>query len=205
LVFELDDTGVNNITKPEEPLECEITLDPPTETHSHFTCESPDDVRSAILLSSAPPVKDRALSETLDSLPSADKCAQKSFPLNISINSDFATVDPLCHLPPNSQNGSTEHLPLQRSKIPPELVPLGPEKFLYKYATEDDRHWQEAGKRGKAATLGEIIDEVVQRRHRTEARERHPGRFRPSCKSSRSKNSTSEIFLERRHFCWLRA
>ena len=62
----------------------------------------------------------------------------------------------------------------------PTSAPHGPEAYRYKYAVGEDRRWHE-GAQSKASTdLKELIEEVRLRRQRTESRERHPGRFKPS-------------------------
>jgi hypothetical protein len=63
----------------------------------------------------------------------------------------------------------------------PTSVPAGPERFRYNYAVGEERAWREAlNNPRKPASIRELIDEITQRRHRTEARERHPRRFKPS-------------------------
>jgi hypothetical protein len=160
-IFELDDTSVN---VPEMPDECLDPSDPPPEEH-HATFESPEDVGIEDMpISPISPITiDRKTSKTSINRPESQSIPRKPIPPRLSVSARHNT-------------------PLRRATLPTtNSVPVGPETFRYNYRSGEERHWHEAlASRHKPTTLKDLIEEITQRRHRTEARERTPGRFKPS-------------------------
>jgi hypothetical protein len=58
--------------------------------------------------------------------------------------------------------------------------PDGPEQYRYNYKAGPESPWRALEQRPKPSGLRDLIDEITQRQHRIGARERHPGRFKPS-------------------------
>jgi hypothetical protein len=178
MIFELDDTSVNNV---EEVVNTNKATpgDPPTEDHPTF--ETPDDVGADLPPTSPVDIRNNdatAMTPALLSLPNGNpNClVRKKLPPKISVSQ----VRALRHLSVRqSADPQPPHTMLPPTSAP--SAPAGPETFRYNYAAGEERNWQEAGKTvTNPSTTREVIDEVLQRRHRTEARERHPGRFKPS-------------------------
>lgn len=160
----------------------------PTE-EVHPTFESPDDVGANL----TPSVSVRSQNNGTNGVTKSTErssVARKNLPPKISISAPSTPVHqvhpihpihavnhqhPLHHTPPPS-------VPRGPTSAPqgPTSVPRGPETFRYKYSAGEDRRWHEAAQSKPKADLKELIEEIKQRRHRTEARERHPGRFKPS-------------------------
>jgi hypothetical protein len=165
-IFELDDTSVTLVEEPEglveEPEELVSPLDPP---EAHATFESPDDVGIEEPIS---PItikrKSTNKSEQWEQPRRSYTIPRKAIPPQISVTSH------------------TERRPIRQATLPTTTsVPAGPETFRYNYRAGEERQWHEALlNRHKPTTLKDLIEEITQRRHRTEARERHPGRFKPS-------------------------
>lgn len=182
LMFELDDTSGHSASgigiHPESDVK---SADPPTYAHTSF--ESPDDVGPALSL--PPPIEMMEGHEVIlpmnvrhslyneaevDSVASAEVSSVKPIPPKIFISPNSTLV-------PATAVQSIKH------KCPPvpENPPPGPELYQYRYAAGPERCWNQAGQSSnQASTLKERIEEIVQRRYREEARERHPGRFKPS-------------------------
>jgi hypothetical protein len=160
-IFELGDTSVSLVGEPEEIVG---PLEPPLEVHATF--ESPDDVGGEVKPSSPITIlrTESHKSEHREQLQRSNSVPRKSIPPRISVSS------------------YTDRRPIRQATLPTTgSVPAGPEKFRYNYKAGEEKHWHEAlSNRPKPATLKDLIEEITQRRHRTEARERHPGRFKPS-------------------------
>ena len=206
LAFELDDTSVavtpepaeatntvepTEIAKPEsspDPVNAaettETPSDPPQEPAEevHAAFESPDDVGANLSPSVSVRSQDNGINGVTKSTETAS-IARKSLPPNISISAHSTPVHqvhPIHPVHPANHNHPLHNT--HPTSIPrgPTSVPHGPEIFRYKYSAGEDRRWHEAGQNKHNADLKELIEEVKQRKHRTEARERHPGRFKPS-------------------------
>jgi hypothetical protein len=150
-IFELDDTSISFTPEPDQ------ISDPPSASDDHATFESPEDVGSSLVPALSKRLKEDAVNGTVrpeSELQTRPSIPRKSVPPRISVSSH-----------------SDHSLSL----------PAGPERYRYKYAVGPDRRWSEASyNKSKSTSIRETIEEVRQRRHRTEARERHPGRFKPS-------------------------
>lgn len=158
-IFELDDTSVTLIEEPEEMID---PLDPPPEHHTNF--ESPDDVGVE-----ETPISPITIDRTVSNKSARRSESQRSFSLSRLI-------------PPPLNIPAQPHPPVRKATLPTiDSIPAGPETFRYNYRSGEERHWHEAlANRHKPTSLKDLIEEITQRRHRTEARERHPGRFKPS-------------------------
>ena len=157
-IFELDDTSISLTPEPDQ------ISDPPDgppddqDDHAnHATFETPEDVGASLAPALSIRMKDGSTNGTVKPESEVHKppsIPRKSIPPRISVStfSDHA-----------------------------RSVPAGPDRYRYKYAVGPERRWSEASyNRAKSTSIKETIEEVTQRRHRTEARERHPGRFKPS-------------------------
>ena len=160
----------------------------PTE-EVHATFESPDDVGANSTMSVSVRSQNNGTNGVNKST-EPSSVARKNLPPMISISAHSTPVHqvhpihpvhvvnhqhPLHHTPPTS----LPHGPTSAGQGPTS-VPHGPETFRYKYSAGEDRRWHEAAQSKPKADLKELVEEIKQRRHRTEARERHPGRFKPS-------------------------
>ncbi|KAE9371739.1 RNI-like protein [Stipitochalara longipes BDJ] len=157
MIFELDDTSVAIPVETDESID---PADPPPEHHATF--ESPDDV--GVEETPVSPISPIAVDRKFSKFERPrEYVTRKTLPPPLSIS---------------------EHNPIPPSHavLPTvNIVPAGPETFRYNYRSGEERHWHEAlANRHKPTTLKDLIEEATQRRHRTEARERHPGRFKPS-------------------------
>ncbi|KAF8861803.1 hypothetical protein BDZ45DRAFT_739967 [Acephala macrosclerotiorum] len=162
--FELEDTSRNvtleadSIAESEEAA-AEAETNNVEEVHSTF--ESPDDVGK---FNPSAPIEIKGTS-------------------SVSREQEPGSVSPIVRkvIPPRiSVSAHDNHVPDDYIVSPVASIPEGPERFRYKYQAAPERPWQEALSRPKPTTLKEIVEEVTQRKHRIEARERHPGRFKPS-------------------------
>jgi Leucine-rich repeat (LRR) protein len=181
-IFELDDTSVTLVDEPEELVS---PLDPPEE---HATFESPDDVGGEVEPTSPITIL-RNSSNKSERRPEP----QRSFSI------------PRKAIPPRiSISAHTNHVPIRHATLPTaNSVPLGPETFRYNYRAGEEKHWHDAlSNRHKPTTLKDLIEEISQRRHRTEARERHPGRFKPSMLPNLKTLTLTDVpsTTHRRHF-----
>lgn len=154
--FELEDTSLNITPEPEKSPG--LT----SETESHATFESPDDVGAKLNTSAPIEINGSSSIGPTQKDHRKNNIQNKTVPPQISVSSDINHV-------------SEDHI-----VSPINTVPDGPERFKYNYVAAPERHWQEALNRPRPATIRELIEEVVQRKHRIEVRERHPGRFKPS-------------------------
>jgi hypothetical protein len=159
-MFELDDTSV---TPSSASAISAKSSDPSKEEHASF--ESPDDV--GVVVNQTAPTKPIAIqrADTNGTVKPRDsyKIPRKGIPPRISIS---------------AYSGHEEPRPVTHA---PRSVPDGPETFTYNYAKGPERPWQEAlSHRPKATSIKDLLEEITQRRHRIEARERHTGRFKPS-------------------------
>lgn len=188
MVFELDATSVHNVGEVLDISCARTSENPPAEDYPTF--ETPDDVGADLSHSSPVDLKNGDAIETM-SRPSSslrkdngNSVIQKQPPPKISIspNAERAPnlqVQPLGHSVEQSADSQPPHTIIRPTSI--TVAPAGPETFRYTYKTGEERKWREAGLTPtNPSTIHEIIDEVLQRRHRTEMRERHPGRFKPS-------------------------
>lgn len=164
--FELEDTSQSVTHEPESAndstKENETGSETETGGETHATFESPDDVR--VQFNPTAPMEiegSSSVSRERNDTP-VSPVERKAAPPRISISSN------------------TSHIPDDFIVSPINSVPEGPERFRYNYAAAPERPWQEALNRPKPSSPREIIEEVTQRKHRIEARERHPGRFKPS-------------------------
>jgi len=161
-------------------------VDPPPEVHTTF--ESPDDVRGEVKPSS-PIMILRTASSKSEKRPEPQR--------SVSI--------PRQAIPPQiSISAHTNRAPIRQATLPTtNSVPLGPETFHYNYRAGEEKHWHEAlSNRRKPTALKDLIEEITQRRHRTEARERHPGRFKPSMLPNLRTLTLTDVpsTTHRRHF-----
>jgi hypothetical protein len=182
LVFELDDTSVHNVTEVPESLESpsDGALEeesPPLESHPNF--ESPDDVGPALHLPPPAEILEPSAGRTFylsnaglseNGRTNADSTSS----MKLDSRAARRNAPPPLRISPNHSTPSAYH-----PATLPIFTPSGPETFRYNYRAGEDPRWEAARARKPTDTTQEIIDEIVQRRHRTEARERHPGRFKP--------------------------
>jgi Leucine-rich repeat (LRR) protein len=200
-IFELDDTSINVLEteEPKEPTEAKASTEPkdsadtkesaeatkPTETAEasdvssevHATFEGPDDV-GADLVSPVSPIDsnghwnmDFVEPEPEHQAPKRQSLYHQAVLPRLSVSANLHSA----HL----------HVGNQQVTYPATSVtsvpPVGPERFHYNYAVGEERPWREAlNNPRKPTSIRELIDEITQRRHRTEARERRPRRFKPS-------------------------
>ncbi len=197
-IFELDDTSVTLVEEPEglveEPEELVSPLDPPLEVHATF--ESPDDVGAEEPIS---PItiqrKSTNKSEHWEQPQRSYTVPRKAIPPQISLSSQRerrpirqATLPTTTSVPAGpetfriSVSSPTDRRAIRQATLPTTAPVLaGPETFRYNYRAGEEKRWHEAlSNRHKPTTLKDLIEEIKQRRHRTEARERHPGRLKPS-------------------------
>jgi hypothetical protein len=175
--------------KAESEPELADKLDPETlgedttkEEEVHASFESPDDV--AVQIQKALNTSNKREMNHINTLPSQINATNFTDP-----------IDPISPLSP------TEETPnLVRRVIPPRIsvssphkngltshpvysggsLPDGPEKFRYNYSAGTEAPWRALEQRPKPSGMRELIEEITQRQHRIGARERHPGRFKPS-------------------------
>ncbi|KAE8450358.1 hypothetical protein EG329_006432 [Mollisiaceae sp. DMI_Dod_QoI] len=164
--FELEDTSHQITPEPDSLVEPTNETEAETEIvdETHATFESPDDVGAKA--NPTAPIEIKGLSsvgrEQIDEPVSPINSKAAGAPPRISVSADMSHV-------------YDDHI-----VSPINSVREGPERFRYNYAAAPERPWQEALNRPKPTTPKEIVEEVMQRKHRVEARERHPGRFKPS-------------------------
>ncbi|CZR63204.1 uncharacterized protein PAC_13101 [Phialocephala subalpina] len=166
--FELEDTSRNVTPEPDSIAEASEEAEAEAEAAEtentkeiHATFESPDDVGK--FNPTAPIEIKGTTSVTRKENPrSVSHITRKAAPPRISVSA-------------HTNNLSDDYI-----VSPVASVPEGPERFKYKYQAAPEKPWQEALSRPKPTTPREIVEEVTQRKHRIEARERHPGRFKPS-------------------------
>jgi hypothetical protein len=164
--FELEDTSGNMTHEPEgledsTKKDKEGEADNQDEDEIHATFESPDDVRTKFNPTAPMEIKG-ASSAGHEHNDAPVSPIERRAPPRISVSADMSHI-------------SDDYL-----VSPINSVPEGPERFRYSYAAAPERPWQEALSRPKPTSPKEIVEEILQRKHRMEARERHPGRFKPS-------------------------
>jgi hypothetical protein len=153
------------------------------EVHAAF--ESPDDVGANL----TPSPSIRSQKNDINELVSPIELSfppRRNAPPKISISavytlpSQIQQAQHVYPLHPANHSHSLHHI--HPTSIPhgATSAPHGPETFRYNYSAGEDHRWREAAQSKPKADLKEIIEEIKLRRHRTEARERHPGRFKPS-------------------------
>jgi hypothetical protein len=179
-VFELDDTSVSVAPETEESKESteakeaseptkttETTEASEASSEIHATFERPDDV-GADLVSPISPTNTNGHWNTEFVEPEPEHVPKRQ---SIYHQAVLPRISASAHL----------HIGSQQVEYPTTSVPAGPEHFRYNYAVGEERPWREVlNNPRKPTSIRELIDEVTQRRHRTEARERHPRRFKPS-------------------------
>ena len=157
--------------------------EPVEEFHAVF--ESPDDV--GVNLSPSPSIRSQHSGTDDIVSPIEPTFASRKFPppkLSVSAISTLPSqIQQLHHV--NSNHPANQSRPLHHkhpTSAPREPTSAldGPEKFRYNYSAGEDRRWHDAAQHKPHMDLKELIEENKLRRHRTEARERHPGRFQPS-------------------------
>lgn len=167
--FELEDTSLTshvsealeNATKNTSRIEI-VDCD---EDKNHAKFESPDDVR--VQLNPTAPTE----------IKGASSAGHERSDLLVS-SSDKRTP------PPTSVSSGNNYLTDNQIVSPIDSVPDGPERYRYNFMAAPERPWQEALVQPRPTTPKDIVEEVTQRKHRIEARERHPGRFKPSMLSN---------------------
>ena len=195
-------TEASETTNPEDSADATKTAnatenpsDPPeepAEEEHHATFESPDDVGANLSPSISVRSQNHGINGVTNSIDAVtspietSSIPRKNVPPKISVSA-ISTLPSQIHQvhhvhpvhPANYQHPIHHTHP---TSIPhgPTAVPHGPETFRYKYSAGEDRRWHEAAQEKPKHDLRELIEEVKLRRHRTEARERHPGRFKPS-------------------------
>jgi len=175
MVFELDDTSVKDTgeaTDANAPSPVPSTGST-AEPHHTFEPDSADDVGPALSLPPPAQVKDNFADGLIDIYAHLrnNRSSRKRLLPKISITSNPVRV-----------SLAQEDSPSQfRTTTSPFSLPARPETFHYNYTAGEDRRWHEAEQNSSSPTsTEETLNEVIQRRHRIEARERHPGRFKPS-------------------------
>ena len=179
---EIHNEGPEGDHKPSE----EETKEAPEETHAVF--ESPDDVGANLLPSSSIRSQNNAANRLVSPI-EPDITPRKNAPPKISVSAIYTLPSQVqqakhihavhAHHPANHSHPlhHTHPTPISHG---PTSIPLGRETFRNKYSVGEERRWREAAKTKPQTDLKELIEEIKLRHHRTEARERHPGRFKPS-------------------------
>ncbi|KAG0652848.1 hypothetical protein D0Z07_0603 [Hyphodiscus hymeniophilus] len=151
----------------------------------HAVFESPDDVGAN--LSPSPSIRSQSnVTDDIVSPMEPSFASRKSAPPKISMSaiytlpSQINQVHRVQHIHRANHSHPLHHNHSTSIPLIPTSAPHGPETFRYKYSAGEDRHWHEAGQSRPHTDMKELIEEVKLRRHRTEARERHSGRFKPS-------------------------
>jgi hypothetical protein len=183
-LFEMEDTSKSITPEPEpepetvpgaidspvpdsekEKLEAELPKDEEAQEEAHAAFESPDDVAVQLKKTQVIDIKvngSKGGKESSGSLEKTQNVPLKAIPPRISISVE-------------SNYSPTSH-PVQATSA----VPEGPEGFRYRYKSGTEAPWRDLEHRPKPSGVRELIEEVTQRQHRVCARERHPGRFKPS-------------------------
>jgi hypothetical protein len=156
---------------------------PAEEVHAVF--ETPDDVGANLTPSVSIISQDHGTNGIVEQIEPNDPPQKHVLPkISISaINTLPSQIQQVHHVHPVHPANHSHPLHHKHStSIPhgPTSVPHGPETFRYRYSAGEDRRWHEAAQDKPKHDLHELIEEIKLRRHRTEARERHPGRFKPS-------------------------
>lgn len=168
--FEMEDTSKSITPEPEPEIEIgplddvkpEVSDEKETvEEEIHATFESPDDVQKTFDTEKTNPIEIKR-SSTEISVKNPPSISRKAAPPRISVSMQHT-------------NGPTSY-PVQLTGS----LPDGPERFRYNYKAGPESPWRALEQRPKPSGIREIIDEITQRQHRVAARERHPGRFKPS-------------------------
>lgn len=73
---------------------------------------------------------------------------------------------------------TSQHNHIATSHLPGSL-PDGPEVYRYNYKSGPESTWRALEQCKSPTSTRDLIEAITQRQHRTAARERHPGRFRP--------------------------
>lgn len=167
--FEMEDTSKSITPEPEPEIEIgpldeirpEVSDEKEAveEEESHATFESPEDVQNTFDTEKTNPIEIKGSDSSVENSPSVSR---KAAPPRISIS--------MQHM-----NGPTSH-PVQLSGS----LPDGPERFRYNYKAGPESPWRALEQRPQPSGIRELIEEITQRQHRVAARERHPGRFKPS-------------------------
>jgi len=163
MVLSVPDSPVRESEK--EKLEAELPKDEEAQEEFHATFESPDDVAVQLQKTQAIDVKvngSQGARESGGSLEKTQSVPLKAIPPRISISVE-SNYSPISH-------------PVQASST----VPEGPEFFRYRYKSGTEAPWRNLEHRPKTSGVKELIEDVTQRQQRISARERHPGRFKPS-------------------------
>jgi hypothetical protein len=204
ILFELDDTSIDVELEPIEPT-LNIASDTLDDLHTrlprdgaarplpdfvesafqaskdiHPIFESPDAVGAGLSPSASVKAR-RSAANRLNEHPSTiNTLSRRHLSRKISIHSNPENLPCSQPSPARNQAHFADHrLPFNTTNSPDTAH--DPETYAKKYSIGEGKSWQEAGMSvTKAISTKEIIAEVNQRRHRTESRERHPGRFKPS-------------------------
>jgi hypothetical protein len=196
-LFELDDTSVDIPSLMEPVLAADVTaelsprsptedltnhLEPSTDSSvgDHLTFETPDDVGAD--LSPSPSVKARSsmigLGDDLVERPTIS--STRKLPPHIFLSTNSDVIWPL-----NTHAGHDSAIGISHQHLPRSVPPLGLIEHgqvpRYTYTADQELPGIESAENedGPSSTK-RIIEEITQRRHRTAARERFPGRFQPS-------------------------
>jgi hypothetical protein len=163
----------------------EAQKEPQEETHAVF--ESPDDVGANLSPSTSLRSQENGANELVS--PIEPDTPRKNMPPKISVSAVYtlpSQVQQAQHINTvHAIHGANHSHPLHHThptSIPHRPMPIshGSEASYHRYSTGPDRHWREAIQSKPQVDLKGSIEEIKLRRHRTEARERHPGRFKPS-------------------------
>jgi hypothetical protein len=173
-VYELGDTSIEIVLTQETEAVSEQTKNNAEKGEIHASFESPDDVG----INLTPCISPQNHTSNCTDIGESPKFCRNPLPPRISISSPNHVQTVLHSLPVHSGASS---IPVTNPQTPESPVaPHGPETYRYTYSAKQDRRWQDAARNTESPNLKELIEEIKLRRHRTSARERHPGRFQPS-------------------------
>jgi hypothetical protein len=202
-LFELDDTSIDIIPSPSEPVIGDLTAEPlsysPVEdltgltrqlsadypessadsfADDHPTFETPDDVGADI--SPSPSVKARNSLIDQDNLSERPSIlSRRNLPSHIFVTTQSDLVQPL-HIRSADHNHISNQNP-PRSVPPQDSHPHVAQARHSTFTGDRERPGIETSESGDGTlSTKRIIEDLLQRRQRIAARERHPGRFQPS-------------------------